>query len=101
MRDGRQLVHTGSRRIGGSRNMSYGTSSQAATPLQAARLEIGWKQAQTIRALLQAAADDGVTIATERSLKTMLSRWENGHDSPDALDQRLLCRIYGQTPEEL
>jgi transcriptional regulator with XRE-family HTH domain len=81
--------------------MGYGMSPRAATPLQAARLEIGWKQAQTIRALQQVAADDGVTIATERSLKTMLSRWENGHDSPDALGQRLLCRIYGQTPEEL
>jgi tetratricopeptide (TPR) repeat protein len=81
--------------------MTYGMSSQAATPLQAARLEIGWKQAQTIRALKQAAADEGVTIASERSLKTMVSRWENGHDVPDPLDQRLLCRVYGQTSEEL
>jgi tetratricopeptide (TPR) repeat protein len=81
--------------------MSYQMSSRAATPLQAARLEVGWKAAQTIRALQQAAADEGVKIATERSLKTMLSRWENGRDCPDALDQRLLCRVYGQTPEEL
>ena len=31
----------------------------------------------------------------------MLSRWENGHDVPDAVDQRLLCRAYGQGPDEL
>ena len=81
--------------------MGFGTSSQAATPLQAARLEIGWTQGQSIRALLQAARDEGVSVATERSLKTMMSRWENGHDVPDATDTRLLCRVYGQTPEEL
>jgi len=76
-------------------------SLQAATPLQAARLEIGWKQTQTIHALRQAANDESVSIATIRSLKTMLSRWENGHDYPDAVGQRLLCRIYGRTPKEL
>jgi transcriptional regulator with XRE-family HTH domain len=81
--------------------MAFGASSHAATPLQAARLELGWKQTQTVRALLGAATAAGVTIATERSLKTMLSRWENGHDAPDAVSQRLLCRIYGQGPDEL
>lgn len=81
--------------------MGFGTAAQAATPLQAARLEIGWKSAQTIRALREAAANEGVTIASERSLKTMLSRWENGHDVPDALSQRLLCTVYGASAEEL
>jgi hypothetical protein len=81
--------------------MPYGISSRAVTPLQAARLELGWTQMQTIRALQQAAADEGVTIATERSLKTMLSRWENGRGGMDELDQRLLCRVYGQTPVQL
>jgi transcriptional regulator with XRE-family HTH domain len=76
-------------------------SSRAATPLQAVRLEIGWKQTQTIHALQEAARAQGVPIAAGRSLKTMLSRWENGHDRPDALYQRLLCRIYGRTPDEL
>lgn len=81
--------------------MGFGTPPHASTPLQAARLEIGWKQSQTIRAMQQAAVDDGIKIATEQSLKTMLSRWENGHDMPDAVGQRLLCRVYGQTPQEL
>ncbi|WP_189081802.1 tetratricopeptide repeat protein [Mangrovihabitans endophyticus] len=81
--------------------MSFGMPTQAKTPLQAARLERGWKASQTIRALLQAADDEGVHIASERSLATMLSRWENGHGGNDPLTQRLLCRVYGQSAEEL
>ncbi|HEV8355130.1 MAG TPA: hypothetical protein VGR24_13190 [bacterium] len=60
-----------------------------------------WKAAQVVRALLQEAAAQSVTIATATSLKTMLSKWENGHTRPDPVSQRLLCRIYGQSPEEL
>lgn len=81
--------------------MSFRMSAQAATPLQAARIELGWKQAQTIHALRQAAGDEGLPIASARSLKTMLSRWENGHDCADGVGQRLLCRVYGRTPEDL
>ena len=81
--------------------MGFGATSQAVTPLQAARLELGWKAAQTIRALQDAASVMGVSVATASSLKTMLSRWENGHDVPDATSQRLLCQVYGQSPDEL
>src|SRR5690242_17823797 len=81
--------------------MAFEMSTRAATPLQAARLEMGWKAAQVVHALQQAATSQGVTIATATSLKTMLSKWENGHSQPDPVSQRLLCRIYGQSPEEL
>jgi len=81
--------------------MGFDMPTRAVTPLQAARLELGWKAARTIRALHEAASVMGVSVATADSLKTMLSRWENGHDSPDATSQRLLCQVYGQTPDEL
>lgn len=81
--------------------MAFGHTVHAASPLQAARLEIGWKQTQTIYALRQAAEREGVSIAAVRSLKTMLSKWENGHSRPDAVSQRLLCRVYGRTASEL
>jgi hypothetical protein len=81
--------------------MGFKASSVAATELQAARLDLGWTQDRTIRELLQAARDEGVSIAKPSSLKTMLSRWENGHGGPDVVDTRLLCRAYGRTPEEL
>jgi tetratricopeptide (TPR) repeat protein len=82
-------------------SMAYGMSKRAATPLQAARLELGWKQAQTIRALRDAAGGAGATVATATSLKTMLSRWENGQPVQDPLYRRLLCQVYCQTPDEL
>jgi tetratricopeptide (TPR) repeat protein len=72
-----------------------------ATALQAARQEIGWKQVRTRRELRQAATREGLTIATEASLKTMLSRWENGHEHPDAMYQRLFCQIYRATADDL
>lgn len=81
--------------------MAFEMSVRAATPLQAARLEMGWKAAQVVRALLQEAAAKDLPIATATSLKTMLSKWENGHTQPDPVSQRLLCRIYGLSPEEL
>jgi tetratricopeptide (TPR) repeat protein len=86
----------------GTVDMAYGRSTRAATPLQAARLELGWKSSQTIQALQEAAAAAGTTVATASSLKTMLSRWENGHDEVrEPLYRRLFCQIYCQTPEEL
>jgi hypothetical protein len=54
--------------------MAFEMSARAATPLQAARLEMGWKAAQVVNALQQAATSQGVTIATATSLKTMLSK---------------------------
>lgn len=77
--------------------MSY---SRAATPLQAARTDAGWTQARALLALREAAKEDRVSIANPSSLKTMLSRWENGA-RVDPIYQRLLCKVYNQTPEEL
>lgn len=81
--------------------MAYGRSARAATPLQAARLEAGWKAEQTIRALQRAAAKAGVSIAAGQSLKTMLSRWENGAPLRDPLYHRLFSEVYCQTPDAL
>ncbi|GIH14712.1 helix-turn-helix domain-containing protein [Rugosimonospora africana] len=81
--------------------MSFGSSEiTPTTPLQAARIDRGWKQAQVIRAVQQQAARDGTPIASAASLKTMLSRWENGQPA-EAMYQRLLCKVYGLSPDEL
>ncbi len=81
--------------------MVFRMSETAATPLQAARLDLGWKQTQTIRALQQQAAKDRVPIAASASLKTMLSRWENGKPVEEERYQRLLCKVYDRTLDEL
>lgn len=71
------------------------------TPLQAARRELGWKQSRVLSALAAAASAEGVTIAGQASLKTMLSRWENGNGQPDPTYQRLFCQVYDREPEDL
>lgn len=41
-----------------------------------------------------------IGVASAASLKTQLSRWENGHVTPDYY-QGLLCELFGVTPGEL
>jgi hypothetical protein len=54
--------------------MGFGQQrAEAATPLQAARFEIDWKQSQTLRELKRLAEVDKIPIASDASLKTMLS----------------------------
>ena len=74
---------------------------QPSTALQAARRALGWKQSRAITALTAQARHDGVGVAAPASLKTMLSRWENGKGQPDLVYQRLLCSIYARDPDEL
>lgn len=81
--------------------MAFTGTIKAATPLQAARLAKDWKQARAIAALEEAAQSAGATVASRASLKTMLSRWENGEWTPEPKYRRLFCRIYDATEEEL
>src|SRR5690348_14786184 len=82
--------------------MGFGQQrAEAARPLQAARFEIDWKQSQTLRELKQLAEVDKIPIASDASLKTMLSGWENGHKQPDPPYQRLLCKVSGLSASEL
>lgn len=70
------------------------------TPLRQARHARGWSQSRLIHQLCQEAATRGVTLPGAASLKTQVSRWENGHRTPDATYQRLLASVYAMSPEE-
>jgi len=70
------------------------------TPLQAARHARGWSQPRAVWELIQLAKRKKIGVASARSLKTELSRWENGHVTPDFY-QPLLCALYNSTPAEL
>jgi transcriptional regulator with XRE-family HTH domain len=59
----------------------------ALTPLQAARLDKGWKAAKL-------AAELGVS-------ETTLSRWENGRQQPTLGHQQRLCEVLNKDPVEL
>ena len=65
------------------------------------RLAAGLKQSTVIRRMVELAAREGVRVAAPASLKTMLSKWENGATMSPAYEQ-LLCRIYGiRRPEHV
>src|SRR6185437_6852137 len=62
--------------------------------LRTARAARGWSQAEAARELVALAGARGVPVATPSSLKTQLSRWENGHALPDAPYRALLGALY-------
>lgn len=71
------------------------------TPLAAARRACGWSQVRAVSELLRLARWKEIHVASAASLKTQLSRWENGQVTPDDCYQGLLCEIYKSTPDEL
>jgi transcriptional regulator with XRE-family HTH domain len=71
-----------------------------ATPLQAARLARGWSQTRMVSELTRLARWKKIDVASASSLKTQLSRWENGHVTPEYY-QPLLCEVLKATPGEL
>src|ERR1700758_3412904 len=71
------------------------------TPLRDARVARGWSQARALKALEDDAARRRIAIANRSSLKTMLSRWENGHLVPDEPYRLLWQSVYDLTGEQL
>jgi len=71
------------------------------TQLRAARQARGWSQARLQAALRSAANEAGLALPGEDSLKTQLSRWENGHKIPNDFYRQLFRHIYGMTDSEL
>jgi transcriptional regulator with XRE-family HTH domain len=69
--------------------------------LRRARTERGWSQADAARELRDLARGRDGPDATAASLKTQLSRWENGHAVPEPEYRHLLGELYARTPEEL
>ena len=81
--------------------MTLKAIDDAITPLQRARLELGWKQPRVIAELISLAQQLGIRVARPASLKTMLSRWENGLGQPDAVYRRLFRTIYQADDDQL
>ncbi|GAB1639584.1 hypothetical protein [Krasilnikovia sp. MM14-A1259] len=74
------------------------------TPLRQARRAMGphgWSQLQLIGVMRRIAAQYGEQLPGDTSLKTMLSKWENGRRSPDERYGWLLCQALRSTPEAL
>lgn len=69
--------------------------------LRTARDRRGWSQTRLISELERRARSRSVTVMAPASLRTAISRWENGRVIPDVHYRRLLCDIYGLTEDEL
>jgi transcriptional regulator with XRE-family HTH domain len=73
-----------------------------ATPgLRAARVARGWSQSDAATELAALGHTRGTPVAAAASLKTLLSRWENGHALPEPHYRSLLAELYGRAPAEL
>jgi transcriptional regulator with XRE-family HTH domain len=77
------------------------TGRTGAGGLRAARAARGWSQSEAARELAALARSSGAPVAGAASLKTLLSRWENGHAVPEPQYRALLGALYGRTPVEL
>jgi transcriptional regulator with XRE-family HTH domain len=77
------------------------TGRTGAGGLRAARAARGWSQSQAASELSALARASGAPVAGAASLKTLLSRWENGHAVPDPQYRTLLGELYDRTAEEL
>jgi tetratricopeptide (TPR) repeat protein len=71
------------------------------TSLQTVRRHLGYTAVQVIDLLNRRAHALNLPIATKVSLKTKLSRWENGKEQPSEIYQRLFREVYGRTNAEL
>lgn len=71
------------------------------TQLKTARSARGWSQLRVLTALAELGALRGVPMPTRESLKTQLSRWENGHVAPQEPYCSLLAEVYGVAPVDL
>ncbi|MFB9304931.1 tetratricopeptide repeat protein [Kibdelosporangium philippinense] len=65
------------------------------------RKQLGYSADEVIRMLLRRADALAVPVMSATSLKTKVSRWENGHEAVSAQYQRLFRDIYGRTNEEV
>lgn len=73
----------------------------ALTLLRAARTARGYKQEQVIADIVRLAHVRNVPVMASSSLKTKLSRWENGHEQASEPYRALFRELYGLTNEEL
>lgn len=72
-----------------------------ATRLQEARATRGWSQGRLVHELVTRGAAAGVALPGPESLKSQISRWENGHVVPEAQYRRLLREVYGLDDRDL
>lgn len=69
--------------------------------LRDARHSRGWSSARLRRELAMAAGRLDVPVASDASLRVLISRWENGHATPDPVNRLLLQEVFDLDVESL
>jgi transcriptional regulator with XRE-family HTH domain len=69
--------------------------------LRNARLSRGWSSARLRQELTRAATRLELPVAGDASLRVLISRWENGHATPDPVNRLLLQDAFGLDAESL
>jgi len=70
--------------------------------MRRARLERGWSQDRLIQRMRQAAQQVfGQQLPCDRSMKAMVSRWENNWRVPDRYNRRVLAAALGVSETDL
>jgi transcriptional regulator with XRE-family HTH domain len=69
--------------------------------IRAARKDRDWSQTRLIAELERVAKRRNVTLPTRETLKSRVSRWENGHARPDDFYRQLLREALGMDDREL
>jgi len=69
--------------------------------LSAARVQRGWSQQLAALEFIRVARLHNLPVAESDSVKTAMSRWENGKRIPDVQNRRILRELYGLTDIEL
>jgi transcriptional regulator with XRE-family HTH domain len=72
-----------------------------ANRIRAARRDRDWSQTRLIAELERVAKRRNVTLPTRETLKSRVSRWENGHAKPDDFYRQLLREALGMDDREL
>ncbi|WP_019874027.1 helix-turn-helix domain-containing protein [Sporichthya polymorpha] len=73
----------------------------AKNKLRAARENRGWSQTRLMRELTRAAGEVGVTLPADDTMRTAISRWENGHRVPEEFYRQLFRAAFGLTDFDL
>ena len=71
------------------------------TRLKAVRQARGWSQLRLVAEIERVSIARGIQPPARASLKTQVSRWENGHVEPDDLYASMLAEVYGTTSGDL
>jgi hypothetical protein len=66
--------------------------------IRSQRMARGWSQAGLIARLRAAAAQRGNRIPSDASMKTMVSKWENGRNYPGSFYADLLGQVFTTHP---